>query len=169
MHGRNSGTVRVFDGADAHVLFWFHGDAFGERFGTSLAGPGDMDGDGIPEIAVGAPCPRLDRPGYARILSGADARILYTLGGQHTWELFGAALAAVGDVDGDARADLLVGAPASRSGAMDSNAAIDHACGSATLFSGGTGKPMFNFSSDESEDRLGSSLALGPGLQLPVP
>ena len=163
-NGRNSGTVRVFDGADAHVVYWFHGDAFGERFGTSLAGPGDMDGDGIPELAVGAPCPRLDRPGYARILSGADATILYTFGGQHTWELFGASLAAVGDSDGDGRADLFVGAPASRSGAMDLDAAVDHACGAATLFSGGTGKPILSVASEVSEDRLGSSLALGPDL-----
>ncbi len=163
-HGRNSGLVRVFDGADAHVVFDFQGDAFGERFGTSLAGPGDMNGDGVPDIAVGAPCPRLDRPGYVRILSGADASILYTFGGQHTWELFGSSLAAAGDCDGDGRADLLVGAPGSRSGAMDLSAAVNHACGAATLFSGGTGKPLFSFASDESEDRLGTSVALGPDL-----
>jgi hypothetical protein len=162
--GRNSGLVRVFDGADAHVVFRLYGDAFGERFGTSLAGAGDMDGDGIPEIVVGAPCPRLARPGYVRIFSGSDAEILYTVGGQHTWELFGTSVAAVGDVDGDARADFLVGAPASRSGDKDLSAARDHACGAATLFSGGTGEPLRTFAADESEDRLGTSLALGPDL-----
>ncbi|HUR28183.1 MAG TPA: integrin alpha [Planctomycetota bacterium] len=162
--GRNSGSVFVFDGKDAHVVFRLYGDGFGERFGTSVAGAGDMNGDGKPEIAVGAPCPRLDRPGYVRILSGADAEILYTFGGEHTWELFGTTLAPVGDADGDGHADLLVGAPVSRTGAVDLAAARDHACGAATLFSGGTGKPLFTLASQASEDRFGSSLALGPDL-----
>ncbi len=162
--GWNSGLVRVYDGADLHELFTFKGEGFGERFGASLAGPGDMSGDGIPEIAVGAPCPRLARPGYVHCFNGADASILYSLGGRHTWELFGAALAATGDCDGDGHADLLVGAPTSRSGAAEINDAVDHACGAATLFSGANGQPLFSFASDESEDRFGAWVALGPDL-----
>ncbi len=163
-HGSNSGSVSVYDGADLHVLFTFRGDGFGERFGASLAGPGDMDGDGIPEIAVGAPCPRLARPGYVRCFNGADASILLTLGGQHTWELFGASIAATGDSNDDGLADLLVGAPTSRSGAAEIAGAVDHACGAATLFSGANGRPLFSFTSDESEDRFGTWVALGPDL-----
>jgi len=163
-NGRDSGRVRVYDPLDARILYTFSGDARGERFGTSLAGPGDMDGDGLPEIAVGAACPRLDRPGYARIFSGADASVLYTFGGRRTWELFGSSLAAVGDVDGDGRGDLLVGAPASRPGEATADGAMGHACGAATLFSGGSGTPVFLFESQESEDRLGTQVAAGPDL-----
>ena len=162
--GRDSGRVRVFDPLDARILYTFSGDARGERFGTSLAGPGDMDGDGSPEIAVGAACPRLDRPGYVRVLAGADASVLYTFGGRHTWELFGSSLAAVGDVNGDGRGDLLIGAPASRPGEAKLDEARGHACGSATLFSGESGTPLFLFESQESEDRLGTQVAAGPDL-----
>ncbi len=163
-HGWNSGLVRVYNGADLNVLFSFSGAGFGERFGASLAGPGDMDGDGIPEIAVGAPCPQLARPGYVHCFSGADASILFTLGGRHTWELFGASLAAVGDSNGDGHADLLVGAPVSRSGVAGIIDAVDHACGAATLISGANGTRLFGLASDESEDRFGAWVSLGPDL-----
>jgi hypothetical protein len=163
-NGRSSGSVVVFDPLDARIIFSFHGDSRGERFGTSLAGAGDMDGDGLPELAVGAPCPRLDRPGYARVFAGADASVLYTFGGRRTWELFGSSLAGVGDVDGDGYGDLLVGAPASRPGEATIEDARGHACGAATLFSGASGTPLFLFTSDESEDRLGSAVAAGPDL-----
>ncbi|MBK8179607.1 MAG: FG-GAP repeat protein [Planctomycetes bacterium] len=163
-HGRNSGVVRVYDGADLTVRYSFFGAEFGERFGAALAGPGDMDGDGIPELAVGAPCPRLDRPGYVRVLAGRNASVLATFGGQRTWEQFGTALCGAGDTDGDGHADLLVGSPLARPGAREAEAAREHACGAVTLFSGRTGRPRFVLASQGSEDRLGTSVALGPDL-----
>jgi len=106
------------------------------RFGISLAAVGDLDGDGVTELAVGSP---LDDDGgsergafWTLFLTPegrvrADQKVSSTLG-NFTGELdskdeFGAALAAIGDLDGDGLSELAVGAPgdddgASRAGAV---------------------------------------------------
>jgi len=35
-NGLGSGTVRLYSGRDASILFTFHGDQFGDRFGSGL-------------------------------------------------------------------------------------------------------------------------------------
>jgi VCBS repeat protein/FG-GAP repeat protein len=88
-------------------------------FGTSVAAPGDLDGDGIPDLVVGAS--RLiafgdtNGPGRVFVFHGPIAGSIGALSAQAilTGELlndaFGQAV-ATGDVDGDGTTDLVVGA-----------------------------------------------------------
>jgi hypothetical protein len=86
-----------------------------DEYGTSFAAIGDADGDGAVDVAIGAPWP--DESGSVAIYRGPiDApqtgeetfsRIVST----RTDTLFGATVAAAGDLDGDGLGDLLVGAP----------------------------------------------------------
>jgi hypothetical protein len=98
------------------VLVGEHTD---DNAGWSVAGAGDMDGDGQDDVLVGAL--REDSGGsaagaaylvYGPIpslydLASADARIL----GEAANDYAGACVAGVGDTDGDGKGDVLVGAP----------------------------------------------------------
>ncbi|MDX2114177.1 MAG: integrin alpha [Planctomycetota bacterium] len=52
--GVDSGSARVFSGADGAVLYTFNGDAAGDNFGRAVAGAGDINQDGLADLIVGA-------------------------------------------------------------------------------------------------------------------
>ncbi|MEM9379360.1 MAG: hypothetical protein AAGB93_05360 [Planctomycetota bacterium] len=80
----------------------------GSRFGRAVLALGDLDGDGIRDIAVGAPT-AVDQSGRVLVLSGADRSVLAVWEGQEGRPTFGHTLRTAGDVDGDGRDDVLVG------------------------------------------------------------
>lgn len=79
---------------------------------VAVAGPGDVDGDGRPDLLVGREVLWLDQHGDAFLYSGGDDGF-----GEPVWHvtpekasmLYGSSVAGA-DVDGDGLADLLVGA-----------------------------------------------------------
>ena len=92
-----------------------------ERLGTSLARVGDLDQDGVDDLAVGSPGRDLGTPlasGAVWLLfldASGHVRKHLTLDPLHPEidqqiEQFGTAVGACGDVDGDGATDLLVGA-----------------------------------------------------------
>ena len=107
----------------------------GGLFGHSVAPIGDLDGDGIGELAVGA---KYDHDGgtkrgavYILFLNAsgmvrAQQKISSTQGGlaqlDQNESYFGTSVAAVGDLDGDSLVDLAVGAPYDDDGGDNSGA-----------------------------------------------
>ncbi|HKB16575.1 MAG TPA: integrin alpha, partial [Planctomycetota bacterium] len=53
--GSGIGYVRVFSGTTGAPLCTIPGAAAGAQFGTSVAGAGDVNGDGFPDVVGGAP------------------------------------------------------------------------------------------------------------------
>ena len=91
----------------------------GMGFGSTLANVGDVNGDGVNDLAVGAPLatatlPGTTGPGQVFVYSGASLAttqtLLYTLTGPGANSLFGSSIAGLGDIDGDGASDLVVGA-----------------------------------------------------------
>jgi len=80
--------------------------------GAAVAIPGDVNGDGWNDVAVGSPVS--DFQGRVFLYWGGpalDATADRTLGGLRRLEFFGGALSGVGDVNRDGFADIWVGAP----------------------------------------------------------
>jgi hypothetical protein len=144
------------------------------RFGSALAFLGDVDGDGVPDFAVGAASETSSfwegasgtTPGYVRVYSGRDRRVLWEASGTRRHDGFGTSIAAIGDLDGDGVSDMAVGAPGRLSGT------IAHRRGYVRILSGRDGtvlrtieEPLPSVGSrdrDEDSSQFGFSV-LGPG------
>ena len=106
----SSGFAAVLSGASGLSLRITVGGPAPEAYGASVAGPGDVDGDGVPDVLVGAPgAPGAGLTGYARVTSGGTGFPLYTLFGDLPGATFGASVTGVGDWNGDGFPDLAAG------------------------------------------------------------
>ena len=108
-----SGQAFVFSGKDGQLLYTLQApeqDA-GAGFGFSTAALGDLTGDGVPELLIGAPAQ--GGSGRAYIFNGQDASLLHVLSPPSPpgRDAFGWSGAGAGDLNKDGIPDLLVGAP----------------------------------------------------------
>ncbi len=150
-----SGAVLVFSGATATQILRVDGQPGDLGFGRSVARAGDLDGDGVSDILVGAPFAvpsGLANVGSAFVYSGATGNLLRRMDGLESSSWFGYSVAGPGDVDADGTPDLLVGAPFA---APNSSFIV----GSALVFSGASGNSIRRFDGDSRDLDLGFSLA----------
>jgi hypothetical protein len=116
-----------------------------ENFGFSVAWCGDLDGDGLGDLAVGATGAGKGA-GEVRIFSSQNWKLIRTLSVSGSDGL-GWALTPAGDVDGDGFEDLLVG----ELGATKT--------GTVTLFSGKDGSVLQSITSTVAKSGFGRSIA----------
>lgn len=110
----DAGYVCGLSGVDGRVLFVASGQQSGEAFGYSVAVIGDVTGDGVAELAIGAPLWGSDQGkhiGRVAILDGDSNREVLSVNGIHAGDLFGSVVISVDDVDGDGIEEIAIAAP----------------------------------------------------------
>jgi hypothetical protein len=160
--GAGAGRAYVYYGGarpDALPDAILNGEAAGDRFGISVAGAGDVNGDGFADIIVGA---------YQNDAGGVDAgracvyfggprpmeRANVVLTGAAPGDAFGFAVSGAGDVNKDGFDDMIVGAYHNGAGGKDA--------GRAYVYSGGKSiepTPSAVFTGEAPGDAFGYAVA----------
>ncbi len=128
------GAIYVFSGhpdTRGELLQRIDGLRAGESFGYALAGLGDVDGDGLGEVAIGAPQSDSGggvlNDGRVYVVSVMAASVLHDIAGPGAGAELGHGIGRLGDIDGDGANDFVVSATVAQQ---------------ARVFSGATGDPL---------------------------
>jgi hypothetical protein len=105
--GEAAGSATLFSGRDGRVIHHFPGDPC-SQFGRSVAGAGDVDRDGRPDVVIGGPGHPQNGPcaGTVKVYSGRTFGLVDAFYGDGSSHYLGLSVAGVGDVDRDGYADV---------------------------------------------------------------
>ncbi len=112
------GTVFAIGTQSAAILWQGSGgvtDSDADLFGNPLLVSSDLGGDGFVDVLAGAHNHREGSEyevGLVKVFDGKTGTPLWSVVGTREWEHFGAAIATAPDLNGDGRAEVLVGADA---------------------------------------------------------
>jgi hypothetical protein len=108
--GPSTGRFYVYSGKDGHVLLTVTGEHAGDGFGVGAAAAGDVDGNGTPDLVVGAwqYASVATSAGRIYLVSGKDGRVIRTYTCRTPGDTLGFDAVGMGDVDGDGTSDFLV-------------------------------------------------------------
>jgi hypothetical protein len=151
----SAGIAYVYSGANGALLHQFQGQASYRYAGWSVAGPGDLNGDGHDDVLVGEPGPFGANVLQAKVklYSGKDGSLIGLWQGQNPADGFGRRIAAAGDVNQDGVPDISISARDATSGAGHPNA------GAVFVYSGADGSQIHHLEGNYEKEGFGYSLA----------
>ena len=112
----NRGRAYLYSGANGTLLRTWTGEASKDWFGIGVSNGGDVDGDGIDEILIGACQTDKGGAGRAYLINGVTGQVLHVLRGEHAsgipgnGDAYGFAVSTLGDLDLDGASEFVVGA-----------------------------------------------------------
>ncbi len=149
-NGSSSGTVSIYSGLDGTLIHTFMGNS-NESLGYRVAGAGDVNNDGFDDVICGTQAIATTPDGYARVFSGFDGSVLYTLSSATSGQPFGKSVTGLGDINGDGHSDFCVG--------TSTDSLSPASSGSATVYSGQDGSILFQFLGEQPGDSFGTTVS----------
>jgi hypothetical protein len=147
----DQGSAHLYSSRTGRLIRRWDGNP-GDLFSFSVADAGDLDGDKAHDVLLGAPASDIaNGPGYLDVYSGRTGVLLHRFVGEQAGDAFGWAASSAGDVDGDGRPDILVGASAFHSHAN---------AGHAYIYSGRTYELIRTLTGDAQGDEFGSGVGM---------
>jgi hypothetical protein len=132
------------------------GEEPGDRFGTTVSRGGRMNAGPKDEIVAGAPLNDFQGTNRGRVyaLKGETLARLYAFNGKGDADQFGSAISATGDLNGDGRADIVIGA------ALHNAPGAGADSGRVWAYSGFDGSPLWNKKGANAGDKFGQAVAI---------
>lgn len=150
--GDNAGQATVFSGSDGSVLFTVDGVLANDYLGNAVSNAGDLDGNGLDDVIVGAYLVDIGgvvnagmAEAYGWSLDTQGPIYHYAVTGEVADDRTGYAVAGVGDVDNDGRDDVAVASTFPSRGA---GAHVE-------VYAGDTGEAILCWESDDSMGSFG--------------
>lgn len=145
-----AGAAYLYSGANGSLIHFFDGNTTGGgMLGNSVSGAGDVNGDNLDDVIIGAPGAGPNYQGEAYIFAGPNWSTPHlTLTGLPTDDNFGWSVSGAGDVDGTGFDDVIVG-----------SYWTGNKRGAAYVFSGQTGALIHDFYGENADDLLGFSVS----------
>ncbi|MCY2961566.1 MAG: integrin alpha [Planctomycetota bacterium] len=159
--------VKVYNGSTGAVLYTLTAPSPDDLFGASVASIADLTGDGVRDLLVGATQDTnifVQGVGYVRLYNGATGAFVRTHTGSTVGDRFGITCGDGGDLNGDGKSEILVGADQFNNGLK----------GFVRVFDGATGTALTTLLGTNNGDRFGTSVdGLGdvngqPGLEIGI-
>ena len=162
----SAGRVTALSGIDGSQLWEYVGWQDGQRFGSLVTFPGDIDGDGIDDIVVAEPDANynsLINCGRITGVSGANGAVLWQKHGASSDAELGLSVIAIGDSNADGIGDLLLSQPMASTNGLVRNGVIE-------LISGNSYVNIWTAEGTRDGEMLGSASKIvddvtGDGLQ----
>lgn len=156
----NAGGAWLYSGRTGAILHKWEGVHYLDYTGWSVAGVGDVNKDGVPDVAVGANVLHAGAAGKPNtwktyggfyVFSGADYSQLVRVVGSEEYQYLGNTISSIGDWNKDGAADILVGAPNANPGGVFN-------AGSTFIYSG-AGAVLARFDGVNRGDLMGWNVA----------